>query len=63
MTTEYEISGASREELIYTKDQLIVDQPIERHWKTKKELPPDIRLGGALGEVQRQGARAAEERK
>jgi hypothetical protein len=26
--------------LIYTKDQLIVDSPIVRHWATKKELPP-----------------------
>jgi NADH-quinone oxidoreductase chain I len=41
MTTEYEISGDSREGLIYTKDQLIVDEPIIRHWVTKKELPPD----------------------
>ncbi len=41
MTTEYELSGSSRDELIYTKDQLIVDEPIVRHWKTKKELPPD----------------------
>ena len=41
MTTEYEISGDSREGLIYTKDQLIVDSPIVRHWDTKKELPPD----------------------
>ena len=44
MTTEYEISGDSREGLIYTKDQLIVDSPILRHWKTKKELPPDVRV-------------------
>jgi hypothetical protein len=41
MTTEYEISGNSRDGLIYTKDQLIVDEPIVRHWDTKKELPPD----------------------
>ncbi|MEA2452581.1 MAG: NADH-quinone oxidoreductase subunit [Actinomycetota bacterium] len=41
MTTEYEISGDSREGLIFTKDQLIVDEPIIRHWDTKKELPPD----------------------
>jgi NADH-quinone oxidoreductase chain I len=41
MTTEYEISGDSREGLIYTKDQLIVDAPIVRHWDTKKELPAD----------------------
>jgi NADH-quinone oxidoreductase subunit I len=47
MTTEYEISGSSREGLIYTKDQLIVDTPIARHWETKKELPPDRDLRGA----------------
>ena len=41
MTTEYELSGDSREDLIYTKEQLIVDEPIVRHWKTKKELPPE----------------------
>ena len=41
MTTEYEISGYTREELIYTKDQLIVDQPIVRHWETKITIPPD----------------------
>ncbi|HWC13104.1 MAG TPA: NADH-quinone oxidoreductase subunit NuoI [Actinomycetota bacterium] len=41
MTTEYEMSGDSREGLIYTKDQLIVDSPIIRHWETRKELPPD----------------------
>ena len=41
MTTEYELSGDSREALIYTKDQLIVDQPIIRHWESRKELPPD----------------------
>ncbi|MEA2516523.1 MAG: NADH-quinone oxidoreductase subunit [Actinomycetota bacterium] len=41
MTTEYEISGDSREGLIYTKDQLIVDSPIVRHWPTKKELSAD----------------------
>lgn len=51
MTTEYEISGYTREELIYTKDQLIVDEPIKRHWRTKKELPPGTRLGGVLGEL------------
>lgn len=44
MTTEYELSGSSREELIYTKDQLIVDAPIVRHWKTEVELPPDHNL-------------------
>ena len=41
MTTEYELSGDSREALIYTKEQLIVDQPIVRHWESRKELPPD----------------------
>jgi len=41
MTTEYELSGDSREGLILTKDQLIVDQPILRHWPSKKELPPE----------------------
>ncbi|CAN5539064.1 hypothetical protein BH24ACT26_BH24ACT26_09890 [soil metagenome] len=41
MTTEYELSGSSREALIYTKEQLIVDAPIVRHWETKKELAPD----------------------
>ena len=41
MTTEYEISGDSRQGLIYTKDQLIVDSPIIRHWPSRKELPPD----------------------
>ena len=45
MTTEYEISGASREGLIYSKDQLIVDSPILRHWDTKKELPADRSRG------------------
>lgn len=44
MTTEYELSGASREELIYTKDRLIVDSPIIRHWQTESELPSDVRL-------------------
>lgn len=47
MTTEYEISGDSREGLIYTKDQLIVDEPIVRHWPTKKELPPDYNFSDA----------------
>ncbi len=41
MTTEYELSATSREAMIYTKDQLIVDAPIVRHWETKKELPPE----------------------
>lgn len=45
MSTEFEISGDSREGLIYTKDQLIVDSPILRHWHTRKELPPDSALG------------------
>ena len=44
MTTEYELSGDSREALIYTKDQLIVDEPIVRHWESKRELPPERRL-------------------
>ncbi|HEY7873500.1 MAG TPA: NADH-quinone oxidoreductase subunit NuoI [Actinomycetota bacterium] len=47
MTTEYEISGSSREELIFTKDQLIVDAPIVRHWPSKKELPPTVNLESA----------------
>jgi hypothetical protein len=42
MSTEYEIAGDSRQDLIYTKDQLIVDEPIIRHWKTKQELPPEM---------------------
>jgi NADH-quinone oxidoreductase chain I len=42
MTTEYELSGTSRAELIYTKDRLIVDAPIVRHWESKKELSPDL---------------------
>jgi NADH-quinone oxidoreductase subunit I len=41
MSTEYEISGDSREGLIYTKDQLIVDSPIVRHWDTKREIPAE----------------------
>lgn len=41
MTTEYELSGFTREELIYKKDQLIVDQPIVRHWESKITIPPD----------------------
>ena len=44
MTTEYELSGSSREELIYTKDKLIVDSPIIRHWQTDKELASGVRL-------------------
>jgi NADH-quinone oxidoreductase subunit I len=45
MTTEYELSGFSRDELIYTKDQLIVDTPITRHWDTKVEIAPGKSLG------------------
>lgn len=41
MTTEYELAAATREDLIYTKDQLIVDEPIKRHWESRKELPPE----------------------
>lgn len=53
MTTEYEISGDSREGLIYTKDQLIVDEPIRRHWPTRRELPPDFNLtGGGLSHTE-----------
>ena len=44
MTTEYELSGDSREALIYTKDQLIVDQPIVRHWETRREVGSEGRL-------------------
>jgi NADH-quinone oxidoreductase subunit I len=44
MTTEYELSGDSREALIYTKDQLIVDQPIVRHWETRSEVGSEGRL-------------------
>ena len=47
MSTEYEISGTSREGLIYTKDQLIVDSPILRHWKTKREVPADTSFKSA----------------
>ena len=43
MTTEYEISGSSRDELVYTKEQLIIDTPIKRHWTTKIEYSPDRR--------------------
>ncbi len=45
MTTEYELAGDSRAGLIYTKDQLIVDTPIERHWQTKIEVAPGRSLG------------------
>jgi NADH-quinone oxidoreductase subunit I len=51
MSTEYEISGISRDELIYTKEQLIVDTPIKRHWKNLKELDPGVRLGGPIGDL------------
>jgi NADH-quinone oxidoreductase chain I len=44
MTTEYELSGDSREALIYTKEQLIVDQPIVRHWETRREVESEGRL-------------------
>jgi NADH-quinone oxidoreductase subunit I len=47
MTTEYEISGSSREGLIFTKEQLIVDEPIVRHWPSKKELPPTANIDSA----------------
>jgi NADH-quinone oxidoreductase subunit I len=43
MTTEYEISGTSRDELVYTKEQLIIDTPIKRHWTTEVEYSPDRR--------------------
>jgi NADH-quinone oxidoreductase subunit I len=49
MTTEFEISGASRDELVYTKEQLIVDAPIERHWESKVEYSPDRRSKQAVG--------------
>ncbi len=49
MTTEYEIAGETREDLIFTKDQLIVDQPIVRHWPTRKELPSDHNLMRGTG--------------
>ncbi len=44
MSTEYEISGTNRDDMIWTKDQLIIDAPIVRHWKTKKEIAPDENL-------------------
>lgn len=53
MTTEYELSGPSREGLIYTKEQLIIDAPIQRHWPTKKVVP----AGAAF---ERTGQRAGE---
>jgi NADH-quinone oxidoreductase subunit I len=51
MSTEYELSATTREGLIYTKDQLIVDAPIRRHHKTRKTLDPGIRLGGPIGDL------------
>ena len=47
MTTEYELSGSSRDELIFTKEQLIIDAPIVRHWPTKIELPPTVNIDTA----------------
>ena len=44
MSTEYEISGTTRDDMIWTKDQLIIDAPIVRHWKTKEEIAPDESL-------------------
>jgi NADH-quinone oxidoreductase subunit I len=44
MTTEFELSSYSRTEAILTKEQLIVDEPIRRHWPTTKELPPDYNV-------------------
>jgi NADH-quinone oxidoreductase subunit I len=44
MTTEYELSGDSREALIFTKEQLIVDEPIVRHWETRREVGSEGRL-------------------
>ncbi len=60
MTTEYELSAETREGMIYTKDQLIVDQPIERHWKTKREVPPDNSFRGVLGDLVAQQGRRRE---
>jgi NADH-quinone oxidoreductase subunit I len=57
MTTEYELSGPSREGLILTKEQLIVDAPIVRHWETRKELPPDRDLLGGGQESYRKRLR------
>ncbi len=54
MTTEYELAGESRAELIYTKDQLIVDTPIERHWQTKIEVAPGKVFGMEPDEEVRQ---------
>ena len=52
MTTEFELSGYSHEELIYTKEQLIVDEPIRRHWDSHTELAPEFDvLGGAPGAI------------
>jgi NADH-quinone oxidoreductase subunit I len=60
MTTEYEPSGSSREDLIYTKDQLIVDAPIRRHWASKRELPPDRDLAGSGQESRAKTLRSAD---
>ena len=54
MTTEFELSSYSRAEAILTKEQLIVDEPIRRHWPTTKELPPDhnLLMGMSKGDYQ-----------
>ena len=52
MTTEYELSGTTREELIFKKDQLIVDEPIVRHWDTKTELEPDYNFKRAARDLE-----------
>ncbi|CAN5154877.1 NADH-quinone oxidoreductase subunit NuoI [soil metagenome] len=58
MTTEFELSSYSRAEAILTKEQLIVDEPIRRHWPTTKELPPDYNV---LAEMAKGGYQANEE--
>ena len=58
MTTEFELSSYSRAEAILTKEQLIVDEPIRRHWPTTKELPPDYNV---LAEMAKAGYQANEE--
>ena len=45
MTTEYELSGDSRSGFIYSKDELIVDTPIERNWEAKIDMAPGKPLG------------------
>jgi NADH-quinone oxidoreductase subunit I len=60
MTTEYELSGSSREDLVYTKEQLIVDTPIRRHWESKRELPPDRDVAGRGQESFTKGLRPAD---